>query len=267
MKNIFRSIMLLVTMGVAALLALKAHAQEMDIMERILQRGELRVGIQTQGEPVSFINKHGERAGLAIDIAKMMADDLNVKLTLHDYDWKGLIPALLTDRFDILAADMTPTAQRTTQILFSRPFFYQDTVAFVRNDSPYKRWDELNRQGLNIGGTQGGTYITTIKTFLPEATVKEYASGPASAQAVSSGRIDGAISSASNVAAYASSFDNLRALEGIIEREPLAFATRKENIHLKFWMDNYIELNTANRKLNKLIDYWWLSDAWEKDHK
>jgi len=267
MNKILKSMAIMMAMVGAAFSAQKASAQDIDIMERILQRGELRVGIQTQGEPVSFINKHGERAGLAIDIAKMMADDLNVKLTLHDYDWKGLIPALLTDRFDILAADMTPTASRTTQVLFSRPMFYQDTVAFVRKDSPYQRWDELNSQGLNIGGTQGGTYITTIKTFLPLATIKEYASGPASAQAVSTGRIDGAISSAANVAAYTSSFDNLRLLEGVIEREPLAFATRKENIHLKFWMDNYIELNMANRKLDKLIEYWWLSDAWEKDHK
>jgi len=267
MKKIIHTMLSLVTIIGASFAMQTAQAQDIDIMERILQRGELRVGIQTQGEPVSFINKHGERAGLAIDIAKMMADDLNVKLTLHDYDWKGLIPALLTDRFDILAADMTPTAQRTTQVLFSKPLFYQDTVAFVRQDSPYQRWDELNKQGLNIGGTQGGTYITTIKTFLPQATIKEYASGPASAQAVASGRIDGAVSSLSNVNAYASSFNNLRALEGIIEREPLGFATRKENIHLKFWMDNYIELNTANRKLDKLIDYWWLSDAWEKDHK
>jgi polar amino acid transport system substrate-binding protein len=243
----------------------KANAE--DIMDRILQSGELRVGVQTQGVPASFVDKNGERTGLAIDIVKMMAADLNVKLVIQDYDWKGLIPALLADKFDIIAADMTPTAQRTAQILFSRPFFYQDTIAFVQKDSPYKTWEDLNVAGLNVGGTQGGTYVAAIKEFLPEATLKEFASGPASAQAVSSGRVDGGISSQANVAAYATSFDNLRALDGIISREPLAFATRKENIHLKLWMDNYIELNTANRKLDKLVEYWWTTTAWEKDHK
>lgn len=93
-----------------------------DVMDRILQRGELRVGVQTQGEPVSFVDKNGERSGLAIDIAKMMAADLNVKLVLQDYDWKGLIPALLADKFDIIAADMTPTPQRTAQLLFLARF-------------------------------------------------------------------------------------------------------------------------------------------------
>ena len=252
---------------VAAVSAIAASAAQADVMDDILQRGVLRVGVQTQGEPVSFINKNGERTGLAIDIVKMMAADMNVKLELQDYDWKGLIPALLADKFDIIAADMTPTPQRTTQLLFSRPFFYQDTIAFVTKDSPYKTWQDLNVSGKNVGGVQGGTYVTTIKDYLPEATVKEFASGPATAQAVSSGRIDGAISSIANVAAYESGFDNLRALDGVITREPLALATRKENIMLKFWMDNWVELKTADRKLDKMVDYWWTTTAWEKDNK
>jgi polar amino acid transport system substrate-binding protein len=255
-----------VAFAVATLLATPA-AQAQDVMDRILQRGELRVGVQTQGQPVSFVNKNGQRTGLAIDIAKMMAADLNVKLVIQDYDWKGLIPALLADKFDLIAADMTPTPQRTAQLLFSRPFFYQDTIAFVKKDSPHKTWQELNAKGLNVGGTQGGTYVTTIKDFLPEATVKEFASGPATAQAVSAGRIDGAVSSTANVAAYSTGFDNLRPLDGIISREPLAFGTRKENIQLKFWMDNWIELRTADRKLDNLVDYWWTTTKWEKDHK
>ncbi|WP_090300374.1 ABC transporter substrate-binding protein [Ensifer sp. YR511] len=264
MKQLVKSIAARAIAVVALFLAPSAHA---DIMDDILQRGELRVGVQTQGEPVSFIDKNGERTGLAIDIVKMMAADLNVKLVIQDYDWKGLIPALLSHKFDIIAADMTPTPQRTTQLLFSRPFFYQDTIAFVQKNSPYKTWQELNVSGLNVGGTQGGTYVTAIKEFMPDATAKEFASGPATAQAVSSGRVDAAVSSASNVAAYSTGFDNLRPLEGVITREPLAFAARKENIQLKFWMDNWIELRTADKKLDKLIEYWWTTTDWEKDHK
>lgn len=265
MKKLIKSLAVAAVALVSAVASQVAHAE--DVMDRILQRGELRVGVQTQGEPVSFVDKNGARTGLAIEIVQMMAADLNVKLVIQDYDWKGLVPALLADKFDILAADMTPTPQRTAQLLFSRPFFYQDTVAFVKKDSPYKTWQELNASGLNVGGVQGGTYVTTVKDYLPQATVKEFASGPASAQAVSVGHIDGAVSSAGNVAAYSASFDNLRMLEGTITREPLAFATRKENIQLKFWMDNWIELRTADRKLDNLVDYWWTSMKWEKDHK
>lgn len=265
MGRILKSMVAAVVAATAIAASTAAYAE--DVMDKILQRGELRVGVQTQGEPVSFIDKNGERTGLAIDLVTMMAKDLKVKLVIQDYDWKGLIPALLADKFDIIAADMTPTPERTAALLFSKPFFYQDTIAFTTKDKPFTKWEELNTAGLNVGGTQGGTYVVAIKEFMPEATAKEFASGPASAQAVASGRVDAAVSSASNVAAYSSSFDNLKVLDGVITREPLAFATRKENIQLKFWMDNYIDLITADRKLDRLLNYWWNTTAWEKDHK
>lgn len=265
MRRVMKSIAAAIVAATAIATSTTAYAD--DIMDRILQRGELRVGVQTQGEPVSFIDKSGERTGLAIELVKMMADDLHVKLVIQDYDWKGLIPALLADKFDIIAADMTPTPERTAALLFSKPIFYQETVAFTTKDKPFIKWEDLNTAGLNVGGTQGGTYVVAIKEFMPNATVKEFASGPASAQAVSSGRIDAAVSSAGNVAAYSSSFDNLKQLDGIITSEPLAFATRKDNIQLKFWMDNYIDLISANHKLDKLVNYWWTTTAWEKDHK
>lgn len=251
--------------GFATLFAAPVAAQD-NSMEDILQRGELRVGVQTQGAPVSFIDKNGERTGLAIDIVKMMAEDLGVKLVLQDYDWKGLIPALEAGKFDLIAADMTPTPERTAKLLFSRPFFYQQTVAYTTNDKPHARWEDLNQAGLNIGAVQGGTYVTAVKEFLPNATVKEFASGPAVAQAMSAGRIDGAVSDLGNVRGYQGQFDNLKLLEGIISEEPLAFATRRENVHLKFWMDNYVELITANKELDGLLDYWWNSTAWQADH-
>lgn len=113
-----------------------AQADEMD---DILKRGELRVAVQTQGAPVSFINKNGEQTGLAVELARMMGEDLGVKVVFQDYDWKGLIPALLSGKVDMIAADMTPTPQRAAQLLFSRPMFYEETVAVVQTDSPYKK--------------------------------------------------------------------------------------------------------------------------------
>lgn len=57
-------------LGATVLILSQTVAHAADIMDEILQRGELRVGVQTQGEPVSFVDKNGERTGLAIDIVK-----------------------------------------------------------------------------------------------------------------------------------------------------------------------------------------------------
>jgi polar amino acid transport system substrate-binding protein len=172
-----------------------ATVAQADEMDEILKRGELRVAVQSQGAPVSFVNKKGERTGLAVELAKMMAADLGVKVTFQDYDWKGLIPALLSGKVDMIAADMTPTPQRAAQLLFSRPMFYQETVAVVGKDAPYKTWQEINKEGLNIGATQASSYGDAVKKFMPKANLKEFAGGTAAvAQALSSGRLEGAVS-------------------------------------------------------------------------
>jgi polar amino acid transport system substrate-binding protein len=245
--------------------ATASHADEMD---EILKRGELRVAVQTQGAPVSFVNKKGERTGLAVELAKMMATDLGVKVTFQDYDWKGLIPALLSGKVDIIAADMTPTPQRAAQLLFSRPMFYQETVAVVAKDTPHKAWQDINKDGLNIGATQASSYGDAVKKFMPKANLKEFAGGTAAvAQALSTGRLDGAVSDLGNVTNFVREFGNLKILDGVITREPLAFATQANAFHLKLWLDNYVELITADRRLENQVNYWWNSTDWEKDHK
>lgn len=245
-----------------------ASAAQADEMDDILKRGELRVAVQTQGAPVSFVDKKGERTGLAVELAKMMAADLGVKVTFQDYDWKGLIPALLSGKVDMIAADMTPTPQRAAQLLFSRPMFYQETVAVVAKDAPYKTWQDINKDGLNIGATQASSYGDAVKKFMPKASLKEFAGGTAAvAQALSTGRLDGAVSDLGNVTNFVREFGNLKILEGVITREPLAFATQANAFHLKLWLDNYVELITADRRLENQVNYWWNSSDWEKDHK
>jgi polar amino acid transport system substrate-binding protein len=245
-----------------------ASAAQADEMDDILKRGELRVAVQTQGAPVSFVDKNGERTGLAVELAKMMAADLGVKVTFQDYDWKGLIPALLSGKVDMIAADMTPTPQRAAQLLFSRPMFYQETVAVVAKDAPYKTWQDINKDSLNIGATQASSYGDAVKKFMPKANLKEFAGGTAAvAQALSSGRLDGAVSDLGNVTNFVREFGNLKILDGVITREPLAFATQANAFHLKLWLDNYVELITADRRLENQVNYWWNSSDWEKDHK
>jgi polar amino acid transport system substrate-binding protein len=146
--------------------------------------------------------------------------------------------------------------------------FYQETVAVALKDAPYKAWEDLNKEGLNIGATQASSYGEAIKKFMPKATLKEFAGGTAAVtQALSGGRLDAAVSDLGNVSNFVREFGNLKILDGIITREPLSFAVQANAFHLKMWLDNYVELVTADRRLEKQVNYWWNSTDWEKDHK
>ena len=131
-------------------------------LDDIAMRGELRVACQTQGPPFSFIDKNNERTGSSIELCRLIAKEMGVKITFLSYDWDGLIPALLSKKADILAADMTPTLKRAMKIAFTEPFMYTGSVAFVKQDSPYQSVDDLRKAGA---GKRRSSFRSRQKLF------------------------------------------------------------------------------------------------------
>ncbi|MDO5757565.1 MAG: transporter substrate-binding domain-containing protein [Rhodobacterales bacterium] len=237
-------------------------------MEKIVRTGQMTIAVQTQGPPVSFIDKNGKRTGLAVELAQMMADDMGVKLVVQDYDWKGLIPALTSGKADFIAADMTPTAQRSMQIMFTEPVFFAETVAFTKADSEYTNWEDLNKPGVTLAATQASSYAAAARKFLPEAELKEFSGGTAQAvQAVVSGRATAGVTDKATLSGFLTTIDGLKQLDGELNREPLGFAVRPDSVHLLNSLDNYIRLIRIDGRLDEKIAYWWDSTDWEADHK
>ena len=180
-------------------------------MEKIVRTGQMTIAVQTQGPPVSFIDKAGKRTGLAIELAQMMADDMGVELIVQDYDWKGLIPSLLSGKADFIAADMTPTAKRSMQVVFTEPVFYSETIAFAKKDAGFKSWKDLNVAGVSVGATQASSWADIARKKMPNAELKEFAGGTAqTVQALTSGRIDGGVSDRATIAGFMSSIARTR---------------------------------------------------------
>ena len=259
----------ILTAALGALLALSttaAHAET--TMEKIVRTGQITIAVQSQGPPVSFVDKNGVRTGLAVEIAQMFADDMEVELIVQDYDWKGLIPALTSGKADFIAADMTPTAKRHMQILFTEPVFYSEIIGFAKADSPYTTWQELNSEDVSVATTQASSWAEAARAKLPKAELKEFAGGTAqSVQAVVSGRATAGLSDRATIAGFMNSVDGLKVLDGELSKEPLGFATRPDSVHLLLALDNYVRLIEADGRLEEKLTYWWNTTNWEADHK
>lgn len=253
--------------GILALCLGVSGAASADVVQDIVKRGELRVAVQTQGPPVSFVDKNGARTGFAIEVVKMMAKDMGVALKLLDYDWKGLIPAVQSGKADFLAADMTPNAKRTLALSFTEPYLYSDVVLYSKTAKPFKAWQDACKNGVSIGVVQGSSNVGLLKEKCSQATIKEFAGGgPAVAQAVAADRVDAGINDQASAAGYMIEYADFHVLEGAPKSWPLSFATRPDETHLLRWMDNYFMLIRNDGRLEQLADYWMRGPAWKKDH-
>jgi polar amino acid transport system substrate-binding protein len=261
----FKKTLLVAATWVAAFAVTTVSAET--TMEKIVKTGKMSIAVQTQGPPTSFIDKNGKRTGLAIDLAQKFADDMGVELEVKDYDWKGLIPALKSGKVDFIAADMTPTAKRHMQVLFTDPAFFAENVMFAKKDKGFTKWNLLNDKQYTLGATQASSYAGLARELLPNAKLKEYAGGtPQTVQAVLGGRIDAGISDRASLATYTKQYPELTVV-GFMRKEPLGFAVRPDSMHLLLALNNYMQLIEHDGSKQKMLDYWWNSTDWEADHK
>ncbi len=110
-----------------------AHASDINVwrqstLNQILKRGVLRVGLETGYMPFEMRSKTGSIIGFDVDVAKLMAKNMGVKLKLINTAWDGIIPALMTDKFDIIMSGMTMIVV-THEMGFAKKA--ADRIAFV----------------------------------------------------------------------------------------------------------------------------------------
>ena len=263
-----RTIVLAVTVMFGIVLAGSAMAGTLD---EIVQRGELRVAVQSGAAPYAFVNKNGEHTGSMVDFARDMADRMGVKLKILDFDWDGLIPALLSGKADVLAADMTPTLKRHLKITFCDPWYYVQPCVFTTTGAPYKTLEEVNNPDVTVGVLLGSTGETIAKQYLPNAKIKSYKGGGRMiVQSLLAGHVNAGVNDDLAVLTVLPDFppNSVRLLDKRLGngKDPLAFAVRHDSVNLWQWINLYFDTARRDGSYDKNIKYWMESTEWKKDH-
>jgi polar amino acid transport system substrate-binding protein len=238
-------------------------------LDDIVARGELRVAVQTQGPPFSLVDAAGKRTGSAVELAELMATAMGVKITFLDFDWDGLIPALMSGKADLLVADMTPTLPRAMKVAFTKPYMYTGAVVFTKAGSKFDSAESCKAPGTKIAVLLGSTGEKEAQKAFPEADIKSYkGGGPLLLDAVNNGQADCGVNDISAVKGQQTAYPagTFIIAPEMLSKEPLAFATTYGSQDLLIWMNLFLDQVTLDGRLQKNLDYWVNSEDWKKDH-
>ena len=240
-------------------------------LDEIAKRGELRIACQTQGPPFSFVDKNGERTGSSVELCKLMAQEMGVKPVFLNYDWDGLIPALLSDKADVLAADMTPTLKRAMKISFCDPFYFTGSIVFTKKGGKYANVEQAQAAGkeLTVAVLLGSTGEQDAKNTFPQAEIKTYkGGGPLLIDAVLKGHADVGVNDDTAVVGQLANFppDSVAIISDKLSKLPLAFAVRYDSPDLKDWINLFFLHINLDGRYDENMKYWVQSLDWKKDH-
>ena len=124
-KGLVSGLIMLTVIGF--LLATSAFGGDIELakkstLEQIMKRGELRVGFESGYVPFEMTNKKGEFIGFDMDFGRRLAKSMGVKFVPINTAWDGIIPALMTGKFDIIMGGMTITQERNLKVNFAEPY-------------------------------------------------------------------------------------------------------------------------------------------------
>lgn len=124
------------------------------VLERIRETGVLRVGYHPDNLPFSYFNTVGELVGFDIDMAHLLARDLDINLEFIPFEHDKMIQQLDDHQVDIIMSGVFVTAQRLMNVRFSTPYM-DSTAAFVVKDYRADEFADLEEirqmDGIMIG--------------------------------------------------------------------------------------------------------------------
>ena len=265
-------------MGLAAMVCLcfatVAMGSDIDLakkstLEDIQRRGELRVGFEAGYLPFEMADKKGNFIGFDIDMAKEMAKAMKVKFVPVNTAWDGIIPALITKKFDILISGMTITQERNLKINFADPYIIvgQTILLNKRHAGKVKSYKDLNSPMFTVTSKLGTTGEQAIKRLIPKANYKSFEVESEAALEVLTGKADATVYDLPFCATFMAQQGEgkLIFLDKPFTFEPLAWAIRKGDPDFMNWLNNFLRQVKNDGRYDRIYKKWITSTDWIKE--
>jgi len=228
-----------------------------------LQDGTLTVGSDIAYAPIEFVDENGDNAGLDIDLANAMGEVLGVQVEFQNATFEGLIPALLSNRYDALMSAMTHTSERDDQVDFI-DYFNAGSGIIVPTGNPNGIQGSADLCGMKVAVQEGTIQVDALEqqnaTCDEDIQILKFPTDPEAVQALLSGQADAEIADFP-VAAYSASQSNgeLEIIPNQIDPAPYGIALRPDSDDLEDVLQQAFDQVKEDGTYDDILEKWNLS--------
>ena len=236
-------------------LFLSFSANSADLNE-ILKSGEVKIAVPESFAPFGSVGKSGEHEGYDVDVAKLIAKDLGVKLKIVPVVSKQRIPFLETDKVDLVISTMGANPSRAKSINFSSAYAPFYSGVFAPSSIKVSSYSDL--ECLTIGVTGGTLEDLELTKRAPKgAKITRFGDNAATLSAIKSKQVQVLVAGntvAASVTEANPDFDLERKF--IIKDSPCFIGIKKGNEDLLRWVNVFILHKKLGGGLNKISQKW-----------
>jgi polar amino acid transport system substrate-binding protein len=235
-------------------------------LEQILNRGQLLVGLEAGYQPFEMQDEKGNIVGFDVDMAYEMGKAIfgeggEKKVKIINTAWEGIIPALMTEKFDLIMSGMTVLQSRNLKVNFCEPYYYIGQCLLInkKDADKYKSYKDLNKKGVIVTTKLGVTGAFTAEKLMPNATLRLFKTEGEGALQVANGMADAFIYDEPQVRVFAAKYKATTV--GIFEPltyEPLGWAIRKGDPDFMNWLNNFLRQVRGDGRWDQLKKKWFV---------
>ena len=265
--NLFLFFLITVTFSSHSALAATLQQQlvEESTVEKVVRSGVLRVGMDTF-QPWAMKDKTGKFIGFEIDVASRLAEDMGVKVEFVPTAWSGIIPALLTGKFDVIIGGMGILPKRALKVNFSQPYDFSgmSIVAHKGKAEDFSTLEDFNKPEVQIAVKLGTSAVIAAKKYLPKATLRMFENETQTYQELRNGNVHAVVGSAPRPAYEALQYNDTLFLpvKGTFTKEPIGFALRKGDPDSLAFFNSWITGVWLEGWLKERHEYWFETRDW-----
>ncbi|MBW8722207.1 MAG: transporter substrate-binding domain-containing protein [Polaromonas sp.] len=240
----FRRQFLASCLAVLGLAAFSAHAQDV-----------LRVGTDATFPPMEYVEA-GKRTGFDIELVEAIAKTLNKRVEWIDIDFKGLVPGLVSKRFDMAVSAIYITDERKKVVDFTDSYYAGGLVAMVKEgNTAIKTLADLNGKKVTVQvGTKSVSYLAAN---YPQVQLVEVEKNQEMFNLVDIGRADAAVTGKPAAFQYVRTRGGQRVLEQQLTTEEYGMALRKDTPELTKAVNGALAKLKADGTYAQIVKKWF----------
>jgi polar amino acid transport system substrate-binding protein len=157
----------------------------------VMDRNVVVVGTEGTYPPFEFYDENNNLTGFDIEMVEAIGEKLGKEIQVVDMSFDGLIPALLGEKIDMIAAAVTATEERRQRVDFSDVYHITDAAIVTRaGNEELKSFGDLRGKVIGVQlGTVEDLYMTNLNV---PVEVRRYQKTDDAVREVLLGRNDGA---------------------------------------------------------------------------
>jgi polar amino acid transport system substrate-binding protein len=215
----------------------------------------IRVATDATFPPLEFV-QNGKRTGFDIELIEAMAKVMGKRVEWVDIDFKGLIPGLLANRFDVAASGIYMTDERRKVVAFTDSYYQGGLAILVRKDNKTINQPE-DLAGKKVSVQVGTKSVNFLKETFPTVQRVEVEKNQEMFDLLTIGRVDAVVTGRPAAAQFAKTQPAVRLLDKGLTVEHYGYALRKEDAALLDQMNKALQQLRANGTYNTLVARWF----------